>query len=82
MKIKIIGIENDVHIKYEGTEYVGRRIHYIHRIDGMNCTGTGAGCQFLNDRKFGEIPLEVEHTYYCDRNYGKLSSFEEYPSND
>lgn len=77
MKIKIVGIEPDVHVKFENNEYIGRRIHYSFKINGE---GVGCGSQFLNDAKFKDTKIELGKVYFCDRNYGKLANFEEYPN--
>lgn len=79
MKIKIVGLEQNVKITFEGNSYVGRRIHYSYPLTSNNSTGIGCGSQFLNDTKFSNVSLEVGKVYWCDRNYGKLSSFEEFP---
>lgn len=73
MKIKVIGLENNVKITYEDKDYFGRRLHYSFPLNFGE--GVGAGSQFLNDTKFGNVKLELGKVYWCDRSYGKLANF-------
>lgn len=73
MKIKVIGLQENVKVTYEGNDYFGRRLHYSYPID--NGVGVGAGSQFLNDTKFGNVKLELNKVYWCDRAFGKLANF-------
>lgn len=74
MKIKVVNVEENVTVKYQDTIYKGRRLHYTFVASNG---GIGCGNQFLNDDKFANVILTPSKSYWCDRNYGKLQSFEE-----
>lgn len=74
MKIRVVNVEENVNVKYEGKVYKGRRLHYTFVASNGDI---GCGNQFLNDDKFANVILISGKSYWCDRNYGKLQSFEE-----
>lgn len=85
MKIKVVGLENDVTINFTDREtkvtntYHGRRIHYHYTLP----SGEGIGCshQFLNDTKFINVPVNVGEMYNADMNYGKITYLEDVNAN-